>query len=158
MNPIMKTAETLIPDQRYSSKPVSSVSLQPYNLQSDNSERDEVINKLTLRGEKLQAAQPIALEGAYVSLEPDSTLEDTLQPGRDLLRKLHEAPSFQKLRAITGLPDHSTLDVTDAGEFIANNSGKRLSYAAVLKLAPDLKEDFSVLVEMAKRTGGRLSQ
>ncbi|QXI19930.1 hypothetical protein HU739_003760 [Pseudomonas hamedanensis] len=115
------------------------------------------MNKLTLRGEKLQAAQPIALEGAYVSLEPDSTLEDTLQPGRDLLRKLHEAPSFQKLRAITGLPDHSTLDVTDAGEFIANNSGKRLSYAAVLKLAPDLKEDFSVLVEMAKRTGGRLS-
>lgn len=117
----------------------------------------EAVYKLNQQVEEISPSQAIMLEGAIISLESGSTLEDALQPGRKLLQNMSEQNSFKKLMATLALPEHSLFEVTSEGEINAKFSGKTLDVANAFKLAPDLKDDLHALVEMAKLTGGVIS-
>ncbi|MHC8394800.1 hypothetical protein ACYZT8_14270 [Pseudomonas sp. LB3P93] len=137
------------------SVPYSAVQYHP--IQSDTHERQEVVYKLNQRGEELDPSQVITLKGAVISLEPGSTLDDALQPGRELLQKMSEHNSFKKLTTTFNLPEHSLFEVTSDGEINARHAGKTLGFANAFKLVPDLKDDLHTLVEMAQLTGGVIS-
>ncbi len=145
------------PTQRYLSRSIPYTATQDNHIQSDNNERMEVVYKLNQRRENLTPSQAITLEGATVSLESGSTLEDALQPGRELLKKMSEQSAFKKLMATLKFPEHSLFEVTSEGEINARYSGKTLGFANAFKLAPDLKDDLHALVEMAQLTGGVIS-
>jgi hypothetical protein len=125
--------------------------------QLDHAERVEVIYKLTEREKALSPAQAISLGGATITLESGSTLDSALQPGRKMLQNWCGQQAFKKLLATLNLPDHSEFVVTSEGEIHARYSGKTLQFANALKLAPSLKDDFLILVEMAELTGGSIS-
>lgn len=142
------------PTQRYLSRSVTDTAIQAHHTQSDNSERSEVIYKLKQRGEHLAPSQAITLEGALISLDSGSTLEDALQPGRALLQTMTEQHAFKKLMVTLKLPEHSLFEVTSEGEINARYSGNTIGFANAFKLAPDLNDDLHTLVEMAQLTGG----
>lgn len=123
----------------------------------DHAERLEVIYKLTERKKTLGPSQAISLGGATITLESGSTLDSALQPGRKMLQNWCGQQAFKKLMATLNLPDHSQFVVTSEGEIHARYSGKTLQFANALKLAPSLKDDFLILVEMAELTGGSIS-
>ena len=145
------------PAQRYLSRSVPYAAVQYHHIQSDTHERMEVIYKLIQRGEELSPSQSISLEGAVISLEPGSTLEDALQPGKTLLQKMSEQESFKKLMSTLQLPEHSLFEVTSEGMINARYSGRKTGFANAFKIAPDLKDDLHALVEMAQLTGGVIS-
>lgn len=153
----MKFQHTCFSPQRYSSKPDSSNESQADRVNSDRREKIEVIQKLKDRTHNLSSSEPIILERAMVSLESGSTLEDTLEPGRDLLRKIQDEVSFKKMRLTLGLPDHSNFEITSSGTINAFYSGKTLSFSNAFKLAPDLKDEFDTLTQIAHLTGGAVS-
>ncbi|MHC8371979.1 hypothetical protein ACYZT2_14460 [Pseudomonas sp. MDT1-85] len=145
------------PTQRYLSRSVPGTVIQNHHFQSDNNERMEAVYKLNQRGEKPGSSQAITLAGAVISLESGSTLEDALQPGRELLQKMSEQTAFKKLKATLQLPEHSLFEVTSEGEINARYSGKTIGFANAFKLAPELKDDLHTLVEMTQLTGGIIS-
>lgn len=145
------------PTQRYLSRSVPGTVIQDHHFQSDNNERMEAVYKLNQRGEKPGSSQAITLAGAVISLESGSTLEDALQPGRELLQKMIEQNAFKKLMATLQLPEHSLFEVISEGEINARYAGKTIGFANAFKLAPDLKDDLHTLFEMAQLTGGVIS-
>ncbi|MHC8344089.1 hypothetical protein [Pseudomonas sp. RT6P73] len=145
------------PDQRFLSRSIPDTTIQYRHVQSDINERMEVVDKLNQRAEELSPSQAINLKGAVISLESGSTLDDALQPGRDLLQKMSEQNAFKKLMATFNIPEHSLFEVTSEGEVNARHSGKTVGFANAFKLAPDLTDDLLALVEMAPLTGGVIS-
>lgn len=125
--------------------------------QLDHAERLEVIYKLTERKKTLSPSQTISLAGATITLESGSTLDSALQPGRKMLQNWCNQEAFKKLMVTLNLPDHSQFAVTSEEKIYARYSGKTLQLANALKLAPSLKDDFLILVEMAELTGGSIS-
>ncbi|MFJ5237716.1 hypothetical protein ACIP86_13445 [Pseudomonas neuropathica] len=125
--------------------------------QLDHAERVEVIYKLTEREKALSPAQALSLGGATITLQSGSTLDSALQPGRKMLQNWCGQQALKKLMATLNLPDHSQFVVTSKGEIHARYSGKTLQFANAVKLAPSLKDDFLILVEMAELTGGSIS-
>ncbi|WP_256656889.1 hypothetical protein [Pseudomonas sp. BGI-2] len=145
------------PAQRYLSRAVPDTTIQYRHAQCDLNEQMEVVYKLNQRGEELSPSQAINLKGSVISLESGSTLDDALQPGRDLLQKMSEQNSFKNLMATFNIPEHSLFEVTSEGEVNARYSGKTVGFANAFKLAPDLTDDLHALVEMAQLTGGVIS-
>ncbi|WP_238785116.1 hypothetical protein [Pseudomonas sp. R84] len=127
------------------------------HTQLDHAERLEVIYKLKQRQDKASPSQAISLAGATLTLESGSTLERALQPGRKMLQRLCEQEAFKKLTATLKLPEDSHFAVTAKGEIHATHSGNPLEFANAFKLAPNLKDDFLTLVEMAELAGGSIS-
>lgn len=144
-------------NQRYLSRPTPSSNLHREYVASDNREREEVIYKLKQRSAHLAPAQRISLEGAKLSVESGSSLEDALLPGRQLLQRISEQDSFKRLLGKLRLSEHSDFEVTAEGEINAKHSGAIVSFADAFKLSPDLKDDLQTLVEMAHLTGGKIS-
>lgn len=144
-------------NQRYLSRPTPSSNLHREYVASDNREREEVIYKLKQRSAHLAPAQRISLEGAKLSVESGSSLEDALLPGRQLLQRMSEQDSFKRLLGKLRLSEHSDFEVTAEGEINAKHSGAIVSFADAFKLSPDLKDDLQTLVEMAHLTGGKIS-
>lgn len=141
-------------NKKYLSRTIPITVTENHHVTSDNSERDEVIYKLTQRGEYLAPSQAFTLEGATLSLKSGSTLEEALQPGREMLRKMSENDAFKKLLITLKVPDHSLFEVTSEAEFIVRYSGKTLRFTNASKIAPELTETLETLIDMAKLTGG----
>jgi len=148
---IINTTNTF---QRHLSRPLAYTPPQFHNRQKDNIERREILDKLKRRAQDNSHSREVTLEGIFISLEPGSSLEDTLQPARAMLRNMVEKASFKKLLMKLRLPEDSLFEVTATGQVKAHYAGKTLSFESAFKLAPELNDDLVVLVEMAQLTGG----
>ncbi|TPG94524.1 hypothetical protein EAH72_16340 [Pseudomonas caspiana] len=140
--------------QRHLSRPSSYIPPQDHNSQKDNIERLELLSKLKRRAQDYSDSKEVSLEGASISLESGSSLEEALQPARVMLRNMVEKSSFKNLLMKLQLSEHSLIEVTANGQVQAHYAGRTLSFESAFKLAPDLNDDFVVLVEMAQLTGG----
>jgi len=127
------------------------------HIPSDIGEREEAIYKLKQIAEGHTPSQTITLAGAKLSLLAGSSLEDALLPGRQLLQKMCEQPSFKKLLATLQLSERFIFEVTSAGEIYAASWNETTDFANAFVLSPDLKEDLQTLFEMANLTGGKIS-
>jgi hypothetical protein len=148
---IINTTNTF---QRHLSRPLAYTLPQFHNRQKDNIERREILDNLKRRAQDNSHSREVTLEGIFISLEPGSSLEDTLQPARAMLRNMVEKASFKKLLMKLRLPEDSLFEVTATGQVKAHYAGKTLSFESAFKLAPELNDDLVVLVEMAQLTGG----
>ena len=140
--------------QRHLSRPLTYSPPQDHNSHKDNIERREFLDKLKRRVQDSSHSRKVSLEGYFISLEPGSSLEETLQPARAILRNMVEKTSFKNLLLKLQLPEDSLFEVTATGQVKAHYAGKTLSFESAFKLAPDLNDDLVVLVEMAQLTGG----
>jgi hypothetical protein len=148
---IINTTNTF---QRHLSRPLAYTPPQFHNRQKDNIERREILDNLKRRTQDNSHSREVTLEGIFISLEPGSSLEDTLQPARAMLRNMVEKASFKKLLMKLRLPEDSLFEVTATGQVKAHYAGKTLSFESAFKLVPELNDDLVVLVEMAQLTGG----
>jgi len=144
--------------QKHLSRP--ALQTESYNLASehDNKERQEVISRLTQHLDQTANSETIKFEHIFISLEQGSTLEITLRPGVQLLRKILESEAFSKFRNILKLPSHTIFGITSEGILNATVSGHHQNIPNAHKLSPALKEDLDLLIEMAGLTGGSISQ
>ena len=140
--------------QRRLSRPSAYIPPQDHNNQKDTIERLEFLSKLKRRAQDYSDSKEVSLEGASISLESGSSLEEALQPARVMLRNMVEKASFKKLLTRLQLSEHSLIEVTANGQVKAHSAGSTLSFEDAFKLAPDLNDDLVVLVEMAQLTGG----
>ncbi|WP_242489304.1 MULTISPECIES: hypothetical protein [unclassified Pseudomonas] len=143
--------------QRFLSRPISYSDFESEHAQSDIREREEVIYKLKQRLAHLDPAETLTLDGATLSLESGSSLEDALLPGRQLLQRLLEHASFKRLIATLKLSEDAVFEVTTQGEINAKHFNKIVDFANTFKRAPDLEDDLQLLIEMAELTGGKIS-
>lgn len=143
--------------QRNLSRIPDYADFQSDHTPSDNREREEVIYKLKKRSAGLTPSQTLSLVGAPLTLEPGSSLEDALLPGRQLLKKMSEHASFKKLLTTLQLSERVIFEVTAEGEINAITSNNVTGFANAFVLAADLKEDLQTLIEMAELTGGKIS-
>lgn len=143
--------------QRNLSVVSNNASFQHDHTPSDNREREEAIYKLRQLIKNYAPTQTITLVGKKLSLEPGSSLQDALLPGAQLLQKLSEQASFKKLLATLKLSERFIFEVTAQGEIYAITTNDATDLANAFVLAPDLKEDFQTLVEMAALTAGKIS-
>ncbi|RON42022.1 hypothetical protein [Pseudomonas brassicacearum] len=140
--------------QRHLSRPSSYIPPQDHNSQKDNIERLELLSKLKRRTQDYSDFKEVSLEGAAISLESGSSLEEALQPARVMLRNMVEKASFKTLLMKLRLSENSLFEVTANGQVKAHSAGRTLSFEGAFKLAPDLNDDLVVLVELAQLTGG----
>ena len=140
--------------QRHLSRTSAHTPPQDHNSQKDNIERLELLSKLKRRAQDYSHSKEISLEGASISLESGSSLEEALQPARVMLRNMVKTASFKKLLMKLQLSEHSLFEVTADGQVKAHYAGRTLNIEGAFKLAPDLNDDLVVLVEMAQLTGG----
>lgn len=140
--------------QRYLSRPSVYTSPQDHNSQKDNIERLEFLDKLKRHAQDNSHSMEVSLEGTFISLESGSSLEETLQPARVMLRNMVEKASFKNLLMKLRLSEDSLFEVTAKGQVKAHHAGRTQSFEGAFKLAPDLNDDLVVLVEMAQLTGG----
>jgi hypothetical protein len=150
----MTIKNTDITFQRQLSRPSTYVPPQNHNSQKDNIERLEFLSKLKRRAQDYSHSKEVSLEGASISLESGSSLEEALQPARAMLRKMVEKASFKKLFMKLQLSEDSLFEITADGQVKAHYAGRTLSFESAFKLAPDLDDDLVALVEMAQLTGG----
>jgi hypothetical protein len=150
----MITSNTTNIFQRHLSRPSAYTPPQDHNSQKDNIERLELLRKLKRHAQDYSDSKEISLEGAAISLESGSSLEEALQPARVILRNMVEKASFKNLLMKLQLSEHSQIEVTANGQVKAHSAGRTLSFEGAFKLAPDLNDDLVVLVDMAQLTGG----
>lgn len=148
---IINTTNTF---QRYLSRPSAYTPPQDHNSQKDNIERLEFLDKLKRHTQDNSHSREVSLEGTFISLESGSSLEETLQPARVMLRNMVEKASFKNLLMKLRLSEDSLFEVTAKGQVKAHYAGRTQSFEGAFKLAPDLNDDLVVLVEMAQLTGG----
>lgn len=148
---IINTTNTL---QRYLSRPSAYTPPQDHNSRKDNLERLEFLDKLKRHAQDNSHSREVSLEGTFISLESGSSLEETLQPARVMLRNMVEKASFKNLLMKLRLSEDSLFEVTAKGQVKAHHAGRTQSFEGAFKLAPDLNDDLVVLVEMAQLTGG----
>ncbi|KJZ43124.1 hypothetical protein [Pseudomonas fluorescens] len=139
--------------QRHLSRPSAYIPPQDHNSRKDNIERQEFLSKLKRRAQDYSHFKEVSLEGAFISLESGSSLEEALQPARVMLRNMVEKASFKNLLMKLRLSEDSLFEVTAKGQVKAHHAGRTLSIEGAFKLAPDLNDDLVVLVEMAQLTG-----
>lgn len=123
----------------------------------DHAERAEVLYKLKQCKNSIDSSHDLSLSGITLTLETGSTLEIALQPGRVMLQKLCDNADFKKLATRLKFSADAQFAVTAKSEIYASQAGRSLEFAGAFKLAPNLKEDFLTLVEMAELTGGKIS-
>lgn len=150
----MTIKNTDITFKRQLSRPSTYVPPQNHNSQKDNIERQEFLSKLKRRAQDYSHSKEVSLEGASISLESGSSLEEALQPARAMLRKMVKKDSFKKLLMKLQLSEDSLFEITADGQVKAHYAGRTLSFESAFKLAPDLDDDLVALVEMAQLTGG----
>ncbi|TFB36928.1 hypothetical protein [Pseudomonas sp. F01002] len=150
----MTIKNTDITFQRQLSRPSTYIPPQNHNSQKDNIERQEFLSKLKRRAQVYSHSKEVSLEGASISLESGSSLEEALQPASAMLRKMVEKASFKKLLMKLQLSEDSLFEITADGKVKAHYAGRTLSFESAFKLAPDLDDDLVALVEMAQLTGG----
>jgi hypothetical protein len=148
---IINTTNTF---QRHLSRPSAYTPLQDHNSLKDNIERLEFLDKLKRHAQDNSHSREVSLEGTFISLESGSSLEETLQPARVMLRNMVEKASFKNLLMKLRLSEDSLFEVTAKGQVKAHHAGRTQSFEGAFKLAPDLNDDLVVLVEMAQLTGG----
>ncbi len=144
-------------NQRQLSRPASTEERARLS-EGDNKERLEVIDSLAQYHEQLATSEKINLEHTFIYLEHDSTLEVALRPGVRLLRTTVESDDFSKFRNTLRLPAHTIYGVTSDGYVNVTYSNRTLSVPNAQKLAPKLKEELDLLIEMSNVTGGSITQ
>jgi len=134
---------------RHLSRPGSTPHDMVDPTSSDDSERLEVISRLkTMLDDNSTDFAPIwAIP--RISLERDSSLESSMAPGIELLKRMIKKSAFQKILAKNRLSVDAVFQVTENGRITALAGNFTHDLTTQTQLDPELDDDLKTLTEVA---------
>lgn len=92
------------PTELQLSRPFKDTDDLEITITSENSERFEVISKLSRYTDGQLPGDAVNLNGASISLEPGSSLHEHLSPAIDLLKKMTAKETFKRIMVARKVP------------------------------------------------------
>ncbi|MFJ7795592.1 hypothetical protein [Pseudomonas sp. NPDC096950] len=150
------TSNRIIAD-RYLSRPSSNFDNFVDPTSSDDSERLEV----SLRLKKMLAEDSTGFAPNWtmplISLERDSSLESSMVPGIELLKRMIRKDAFQRILNRLRLSEDAVFQVADNGRITALAANLTYDLTSRTKTDPELDDDLKTLTEVAAALGGAVS-
>lgn len=143
--------------ERYLSRPDST----SYDIidptSSDENERQEAIYRLKniLANDTSESSPLWTLP--HISLVRGSSLEDSMVPGVELLKRMIKKDAFQKILSRLRLSDDALFQVTEGGHIVARVANLTHDLTSRTQLDPELNDDLKTLTDMAATLGGTLT-
>ncbi|MGF6129058.1 hypothetical protein QF019_004286 [Pseudomonas frederiksbergensis] len=124
---------------------------------SNDSERQEVISRLktVLADNKTEFAPSWTIP--LISLERDSSLESSMVPGIELLKRMIKKDAFQRVLSRQRLSEDALFQVAETGRITALSANYTYDLTNRTKLDPELNDDLETLAQMAAALGGAVT-
>lgn len=143
--------------ERHLSRPISPSNNDVDPTSSNDSERQEVISRLkTILADDNTGFAP-AWTLPVISLERDSSLESSMVPGIELLKRMVSKDAFKRILSRHQLAEDAVFQVAENGHITALTPNFTYDLTSRTQLDPELDDDLKTLAEMAAALGGAVT-